>query len=243
MSDYLEYFSISEHNFHISLLNIPEALAFFSKFDQTAQDMMEHLNALPDLTAQDAFFFITTFFHISLRQMRNAFYLILRRMSYDGLLISRVGLESAVFAYRIFKDPQLLEVWARKDENWKEFSQKFRREEFPQDMPFGKEIRKQLDSLNDYWAHPNINYFSQSHVFEEKEIRVHYFDHNDRTFHLVLLSFLDSCLKILTVFRKILEMKFSVFITSTDHDYRQLRQEFEHLKQKYRGKAIGRSKT
>jgi len=64
--------------------------------------------------------------------------------------------ESVVFAYRIFKEPQLLKVWAQKNENWKEFSQKFRRDEFPEEMPFRSEIRKELDLLNDYWAYPNI---------------------------------------------------------------------------------------
>jgi len=237
MSEYLNYISISEYNFNISLLNIPETVSLFSKLDQQIQDISRHLNALPDLTAKDSFYFVATFLLIAQRQMRNAFSLFLRKMSYDGLLLFRVGLESAVFAYRIFKEPQLLEVWAQKNENWKEFSQKFRRCEFPGGMPFRAEIRKQLDLLNNYWAHPNINYFSTAVLFKEKEIRVDFFDHDDQTFHLVLLSFLDYCLKILAVFRKILGERFSVFITSTESDYRQLMKEFEQLKRKYRNRA------
>ena len=237
MSKYLDYISTSEYNFNISLLNIPEAVSLFSKLDQQIHDMSKHLNAVPDLTAKDSFYFVATFLLITQRQIRNAFSLFLRKMSYDGLLLFRVGLESTVFAYRIFKEPQLLEVWARKNENWKEFSQKFRRDEFPIDMPFPDEIRKQLDLLNNYWAHPNINYFSTAVLFKEKEILVHFFDYDDQTFHLVLLSFLDYCLKILAVFRNMLEREFSIFITSTESDYRQIMKEFGQLKGKYRSRA------
>lgn len=150
------------------------------------------------------------------------------------MLLFRVGLESTVFAYRIFKEPALLEVWALKNDNWKDFSQKFRRDEMPIDLPFREQIGEQLDRLNDYLAHPNINYFATAVRFEEKEIKVHFFDHNERTFHVLLLSFLDLSLKILAVFRKILADRFAVFVTSTELSYQHLLKEFEHLKQKYR---------
>ena len=74
-------------------------------------------------------------------------------MSYDFCFCFAWAWESVVFAYRIFKEPQLLKVWAQKNENWKEFSQKFRRDEFPEEMPFRSEIRKELDLLNDAAEH------------------------------------------------------------------------------------------
>jgi hypothetical protein len=54
------------------------------------------------------------------------------------------------------KNHSFLRSGLKKNENWKEFSQKFRRDEFPEEMPFRSEIRKELDLLNDYWAYPNI---------------------------------------------------------------------------------------
>lgn len=231
---YMDYVSASEHNFHISLLKLPEAVSLFTKIDQMILDMSCHLNQLPSLTEKDAFYFIGSFLLIAQRQMRNAFTLQLRRTSHDAMLLFRVGLESTVFAYRIFKEPALLEVWARKNDNWKDFSQKFRRDEMPSDMPFKEHIGEQLDRLNDYLAHPNINYFSTALRFEEKEIKVHSFDHDERTFNVLLLSFLDLSLKILAVFRKILADRFTVFFTSTELSYQRLIIEFEQLKQKYR---------
>lgn len=232
---FMDYASASEHNFHVSLLKLPEAVSLFTKIDQMILDMIQHLNQLPSLTKKDAFYFAGSFLLIAQRQMRNAFTLQLRRTSHDAMLLLRVGLECTVFAYRIFKDPALLEVWARKNENWKEFSQKFRRDEIPEDMPFKEQIKDQLDRLNDYWAHPNINYFSTALRFEKQEIKVHSFDHDERTFHVVLLSFLDLSLKTLAVFRKILASRFEVFVTSTELSYQQLINEFEQLKKKYRG--------
>ena len=83
--------------------------------------------------------------------------LFLRRMSYDGLLLFRVGLgrvSSLLTGYS--KNHSFLRSGLKKNENWKEFSQKFRRDEFPEEMPFRSEIRKELDLLNDYWAYLNI---------------------------------------------------------------------------------------
>jgi hypothetical protein len=145
MSEYFNYISKSDYNFNISLLKYPDIVALFDDIDQHIKDLHSHLNALPKLTSQDATYIIGLLMLISFRQMRNAFFLFLRRMSYDGMLLFRVGLESAVFSYRIFKNNKLVKVWAEKEENWKEFSQEFRRKEFPDDMPFKTEIKRHLD--------------------------------------------------------------------------------------------------
>lgn len=197
--------------------------------------MYKHLNALPNLTAKDSFYFVRTFLLVAQRQMRNAFSSFMRRMSYDGLLLFRVALESTVFAYRIFKEPQLLHVWARKNQDWKNFSNKFRWAEYPNDMPFRTEIRQRLNTLNRYWAHPNIDYFTGVLVFTDGGIQVHSFDHDDQKFHQELLWFLDNCLEIVAVFRKMLEGRFRVFITSTESDYQQLMKRFQLLKREYLG--------
>ena len=140
MSDYFHYISISDYNFNISLLNRPDSIALFDDIDRHIQDLHAHLKALPKLTSRDVTYIIGIFLLISRRQMRNAFFLFLRRMSYDGMLLFRVGLESAVFSYRIFKNTELAKVWALKEENWKIFSEEFRRKEFPADMPFRDQI-------------------------------------------------------------------------------------------------------
>jgi len=237
MCNYSNHVSTSQYNFDASLHNIPEAVSFFGKLDQQVQDMAKHLYELPDFTARVPFYFVATFLRISQRQMRNGFILLLRRMSYDAMLVFRVGLEASVFAYRIFKRPELVEIWARKNDgrkDWKKFSKEFRRTPFPEDMPFATAIRRQLDLLNDYWAHPNINYFSRAVKSGNTETLVYFFDHDNTTFCMILLLFLDSCLKILACYRKMLEPEFRVFITSTESDYRRLTKEFERLKDAYR---------
>jgi hypothetical protein len=142
MSDYFHYISTGNSNFNISLLKIPNAVTLFDDIDRHIHELHAHLNALPKITSQDVMYLIGMFMIISVRQMRNAFFFFLRRMSYDGMLLFRVGLESAVFSYRIFKDNQLAKVWALKEENWKAFSEEFRRNEFPEDMPYKDDIRR-----------------------------------------------------------------------------------------------------
>lgn len=241
MSDYFHYISTSDYNFNITLLNVPEAVSLFDDIDKHTLDLQKHLNALPDLSSKDAFYLIGIFLIISHRQMRNAFFLFLRRMSYDGMLLFRVGLESAIFAYRIFKDTSLATVWALKNDNWKDFSNKFRIAEYPLDIPYRDEIKKNMDLLNNYWAHPNINYFSGSIVFpedikneENKEIKVHFFDHKETNFRNNLIWFLDCCLKIIAIYRKILNDKFPILITSTEPTYQKMIINFENFKSKYK---------
>lgn len=241
MSEYLHYISTGDYNSNISLLKMPDAVALFDNIDQHIHELQRHLNALPNLTSKDATYVIAMFMIISIRQMRNAFFLFLRRISYDGMLLFRVGLESAVFAYRIFKENYLAKVWALKNENWPEFRDKFWKAEFPDGMPFKNEIKSQLDLLNNYWAHPNINYFSDFTVFPQKDnhlgdkqIKVHFFHYKNDKFSLYLISFLDSCIRIIAVYREILKEKFPVLITSTEEKYQRLLISLEQLKVKYK---------
>lgn len=236
--NFVEYESMSDHNLKASLLNIPEAVHMFVKIDEQLSEMVKYLNQLPEFTARDSFFFVGTFMLIAQRQMRNGFALLLRRMSYDGLLVLRPGLESAVYAYRLFREPALLDVWANRNEYWKEFSQKFRWADYPEDIPFRDELKEEIDRLNDYWAHPSINYFSNTVVIKGSQpLRVHFFDHDDAEFHLVLLWCLRCCLHVLAVFRKIMGGRFPVFLTSTEDEYKKLEAAFDNLKGRYRARA------
>jgi len=240
MCDYESHISTSQYNWEASQHNIPEAIAFFKELDQHVLDVASHLGALPELTATEPFYFVASFLWISLRQMRNAFILLLRRMSYDAMLVFRVGLEATVFAYRVFKKPELAEVWARKNdspEGWKEFSKEFRYPPFPDDMPFASGIKDRLDLLNNYWAHPNINYFSTAIQVGDRETFVHFFDHDNERFYLTLLNFLDSCLEIVACYRKMLRGQYPVLIQNTEAEYRQLRGKYGELKRKYKTRA------
>ena len=240
MSDYFHYISMADCNFNISLLKYPDAIDTYDDIDKHFKELHVHLCALPNLTSKDATYVIGLLMLITLRQMRNAFYLFLRRMSYDAMLLFRVGLESAVFAFRIFKEPRLANVWASKNENWREFSENFRRKEFPNDIPYKEQTREILDSLNSYWAHPNIDYFSSSVIFpekgeetEKKEIQLHFFDHKEENFMLNITWFLDNSIKVIAIYRKIFQDKFPILITSTEEKYQKLLISIEKLKMKY----------
>ncbi len=234
MSKYLEYVSDSDYNFKVSLLNVPETVNIFSRLDQQLTEMIEYINKLPEVAAERYVFFLGTFIVVAQREMRNGYSLFLRSMSYDGLLLLRIAIEAAIFAYRIFKEPELLEVWANRNEDWKTFKQKFVFAELPHDIPFRAELDKNRDLIGDYWAHPNVNYFSNAVEIKGDQIRVHFFDRDEKLYHLYLLSFLDASLKVLAVFRMIVGEAFKVFASSTDAAYERLVTDFGVVKEKYR---------
>lgn len=241
MSEYFRYISTGEYNFNISLLELHDVISLFDYMDQHISDINSHLNALPDITSKDETYLVDIFMLISQRQMRNAFILFLRRMSYDGMLLLRVSLESAVFSYRIFREPQLSMVWASKNKNWKEFIKRFGNKiEFPESMPFREEIKKQIDLLNEYWAHPNINYSSRSLVFpkpeqqiNDKRIMVPCFDDNEDKYLCYLFDLLDCFIKIIAIYRNIFEKRYEIFITSTEEKYLKIINDFKKLKLKF----------
>lgn len=90
-TEYMDYVSASEHNLHVSLLKLPEAVSLFTKIDQMILNMSRHLNQLPNLTEKDAFYFIGSFLLIAQRQMRNAFTLQLRRTSRHAVIPRGTG--------------------------------------------------------------------------------------------------------------------------------------------------------
>jgi hypothetical protein len=234
MPDFLEHASASEHNFKVGLVKDTAAVHLFGRLDQHVTAMVQHLAKLPEISSPDAFFFLGTFLAIFQRQIRNAFSLFLRRMSYDALLVSRPGIEAAIFAYRIFRNRDLLKVWVHRNDDFKEFSRHFRFADLPGDMPYRKELEQHLDRLNDYWAHPSINYFSSSVRIGEGNILVHFFDEDQPSFYLSLLAYLDVCLKALALFRHIWADRFNVFVASTEDEYRHLLYDFEVLKTPWR---------
>jgi hypothetical protein len=99
-------------------------------------------------------------------------------MSYDALMVFRPALESILFGYRISKDLALAEVWINKNVNQMEFREKFRSADYPLDMPFKDGIKDRIDMLNDSREHPNVNYAAKSVAIDQKEIRVHFYDHD-----------------------------------------------------------------
>lgn len=237
MSDYFEYISKGDQNLYVSLLNIEDCNRFFLSLDTQWSELCGHISRLPEISTKDAYFLTTTLFLVAQRQIRNAYYLLLRRMSYDALLPFRVALESIVFGYRIAKDPTLAEVWAKRNENRPEFNSRIRFADYPPDMPYRDEIKKEIDLLNEHWMHPNLNYAAQTVLISEKEIRVHSYDHDDQKYCLALFSILENSLRAFGVVRDSMRGKFSIYLTSTESEFLNLRTQLDNLKLRYQDKV------
>ena len=233
--DFLEYLKDADYNLWISFLRDPNLVQFFSRIDDQMLAIVSHMNKTPDLTAKDYFFYQTAFWVMANRQLRNSFAATVRRMSYDAKLILRPALESTVFAYRIFENPKLLEVWANKREDWKAYAREFVHADYPAKLPRRTEFENYIDRFNDTAAHPNLNYFAGSAEFGDGVMHLHYFDRNDeQQYYLQLLEVLACGLLILEVMRKTLEDRFRIYLTSTEAEWIGLQHDFAGIKVTYR---------
>src|SRR5262249_30234900 len=141
---------------------------------------------------------------------------------------------STVFAYRIFKEPELLKVWANKRGDLKAYNRHFRFSDYPKDMPWRNEFKAYIDRLNETSAHPNLNYFSGTVEFEPGVMHVNYFDSkNERNFYLNILTILLYGMRILEVMRATLKDRFPVYITSTEGTWNALQHDFNKLRDTY----------
>lgn len=232
-SDFFEFLSKGDQNLYTSLINISDCNSFFLSLDSTWKEHCNHISRLPEISTKDAYFLAATLFLIAGRQIRNAYYLLLRRLSYDALQPFRVALESVVFGYRIAKDKSLAEVWAKKNDDQKLFRDNFRYAPYPTDMPFKDELKREIDLLNEYWAHPNVNYASRAMEIAEHDIKVPSYDNDDKMYYLALFSFLENCYRCLAVIRASMNKRFSVYLTSTETSFAHLRAQLDGLKSKY----------
>jgi hypothetical protein len=235
-SDFFELISKGDQNLYVTLVNLPDCNSYFLLLDSIWKEHCNHISKLPEISTKDAYFLSATLFTIAGRQIRNAYFLLLRRLSYDALLTFRVALESTVFGFRIAKDQSLAEVWARKNELQKEFREKFRFAPFPTDMPFRDEIKKEIDLLNEYWSHPNVNYASRSLEISNREIRIPSYDNDDQMYYLALFSFLENSYRCLAIIRSSMDKRFSVYLTSTESSFSNLRNQLDALKSRYDSK-------
>jgi len=236
-SDYFEYIAKGDQNLYVSLLNISDCNNFFLLLDSQWKEHCEHIGKVPGISTKDAYFVSATFFLIAQRQFRNAYYLFLRRLSYDALLPFRVALEGTVFGYRIAKDASLAEVWAKTNVNRKEFREKIRDAAYPPDMPFRDEIKREIDTLNEHWEHPNVNYASQTVDIHNKEIKAYSYDQDEQKYYLVLFSFLENCYRCPAVIRSSIDGRFPVYLTSTEQAFNNLRTQLDALKTRYHSNA------
>ncbi|HCA78680.1 MAG TPA: hypothetical protein DEP53_02995 [Bacteroidetes bacterium] len=233
-SDYFDFISKGDHNVYVSLINDAPFSQLFLGLDFSWHQHTNHIAKLPDISTKDAYFVSATLFLVAHRQFRNAYYLLLRRMSYDALLPFRVAMESVGFGFQISKDASLAEVWANKTLNQKEFRIRLRDANYPPEMPYGVEIKKAIDIVNEYWAHPNINYASQTVGIGTQEIRVYSYDQDEVKYRTVLLSFLQDFFRCLAVLRSTMEGRYAVYLTSTGQSVDQLGIQLEALKSRFR---------
>lgn len=232
--DFLEYLKDADYNLWVTFLRDPDIVHLLKRIDEQMFSILQHLNNSGELTAKDSFYYQTTFWIIANRQLRNSFEAALRRKTYDAMLLARPALESTVFAFRIFKEPDLLKVWAKKRESEKRFREAFRRAKYPADMPYAKQFKENIDHLNEFSSHPNLNYFSQSLEFEPGVIHVNYFDPKDDTwFYISILTIVSYGMRILEVMRATLASRFKIYVTSTEGEWNVLQHDCKKLVDRY----------
>jgi hypothetical protein len=78
MSDYFEYIAKGDQNVYISLVNNEDCNKLFLSLDSQWSEHCHCINQFPGLSKNDLFILVNTLFFLAQRQIRNAYYLLLR---------------------------------------------------------------------------------------------------------------------------------------------------------------------
>lgn len=226
----------ADQNLHVSLLNAADVVGAFDRLDQHLWSLSRHLSRI-EFPKNDPFYVILNLLAMAQRQMRNGFVLCLRRQCYDGQSIFRRAVEATIFAYRVFRKPELGSVWVEKDSDLKAYRREFRfaTDRVPDRMPFGKSLREYLDYLNEYHSHPNVLNFAGTLTRAEGRLELRYFD-GDETFYPALFAYVGISIKLSAVFQFIASDVAKVFVTSTEADFGKIGEEYVRLTRRYSSK-------
>lgn len=171
-------------------VNCPEESKLFNVFDSELEAIINQLNSRPELLEVHQRI-ASIFLVIIHRQFRSGFELYRRRQSIDGDSVMRNAIECVCHYCKIFKYPELAEVYANKEDDFKRFEKEFLRNMFVSNLKHCERLKKIREMINNSASHPEIINLSQSIEFEEQKWNVHYFDIDNGLYQKKLWQFLD----------------------------------------------------
>lgn len=201
--EYAKYFTDKRHNFETSLKNFPEiwrGLQLLNDVWMREFSDLEHSIPASQMLSLVIFKFAHSKFLVAIELGFSC-------CVADSYSILRNGIEATAHAHKIFREPALAEVWAKKASDKAAYNAAFEENKkkslYPDDLPIGK--------LHFYWTH-----FSESSThssadsiglsFEEKKVDgktlwgIHYFQTNPRRLAVFFVALLSAALLMETVF-------------------------------------------
>jgi hypothetical protein len=148
------------------------------------------------------------------RQAFIALDLLRSRQAYQAWLILRPGIEAVLIMGKWVEDVRQYLIWQNRHKNKKEYSKQYSGSGLEtKALPNSKQIRRSLSTINDYFAHPNTDYYFRHTKLtdledENIELELKFFD--DDGFHWA--SVLGMLHLLITVQESIAKMFFLTFV-------------------------------
>ena len=242
--DYEDYIDLGDERVESFQQEYSREWELFNGFDREIIGIIDHIRArrklFPSYEHADVMLKLSIVTH---RQSRNGFYLMMRQQSYDGMLIFRRSLEASIHAFRIFKDPTLVNVylavnktksnWTDTSE-WKSFRKEFLKAHLPQDLPSREGVKEFKKILNQNFSHPDKQFITYSLDEEDGRSDFHYFDRNKDLIILNLLLFLAHYRNCILIWRTIMGDLLPINMQSPNSNWSQIGNKFSSFWESHR---------
>ncbi len=209
---FIDYRRTIAANREIFLLKYPNILLDFLKTDDYCSALIVSL-AKRRLPSGKTLVSFIPLIGLLQRQLRNSFEAFSAAQSYQGWVILRPALESALIMGKWSEDRKYCDLWMNRDKNRKEYAREYSGSKLEsKNLPLSKEIRAVLSRINDDFMHLNEGYYmrhsSLDPINEEKFLyKVDYFDQDIvQDFHLH--AFMHLSLLVIQCLSKMLDNEF-----------------------------------
>lgn len=187
---FIDYRRTIAANREVFLLKYPNILLDFLKTDDYCSILTVSLTKRRLPTGKTLVSFVPLIGLLQ-RQLRNAFESFSAAQSYQGWVLLRPALESALIIGKWTDNKKYCDLWMNRDKNRKEYAREYSGSALEsKSLPLSKEIRAVLSRINDDFMHLNEGYYmrhsSLNPINEEKFLyKIDYFDEDIvQDFHL-----------------------------------------------------------
>lgn len=242
---FIDYRRTVAANREIFLLKYPNVLIDFLKTDDYCTVLTESL-AKRRLPTRKTLVSFIPLMSLLQRQMRNSFEAFAAAQSYQGWVLLRPALESALIMGKWTDDKKFAELWMNRGKNKKAYSRAYSGPSLEsKSLPQSREIRAVLSRINDDFMHLNESYYNRHSSLNPIErdqflFKVSYFDEDiEQEFHLH--AFMHLSIVIIKCISQMLDSRFddgAVMPVDVDEFQKAYRSTIQELAQKDPDRAL-----
>ncbi len=212
----LDFESARSYNRHAFLLNEGHAFSAYSQIDQNFERLAYVLSKGRDKNGK-SYVSLIPFILLMRRQALNAFWSLCGYQSFEGWILLRPCLESALIIGKWIDDPETATIWRNREKDRDKYAREYSGKRLrSKSLLHSDLIQSVLSRINDDFMHANPKYYQRHTKVCERsaeiiEVNVDYFD-DDANHEAHLLAFLNL---VIFVQRSLSDLLASLLIDQT----------------------------